>query len=108
MERGAAGIAEIFGITEHLNVTMGADSTRGALHEETVYGERLTPRGRAEKLPILSWVDPDFTAPIRSDELLPLGKCTRLLKQLNIESYLFYAENFERLASFPITKQRFL
>ena len=40
LERGAAGIAEIFGITEHLNVTMGADSTRGALHEETVYGER--------------------------------------------------------------------
>ena len=52
---------------------MSLDATRGALHEETIYGERLTPRGRAEKLPILSWVDPDFVAPIRSDEFLPLG-----------------------------------
>ena len=74
LERGASGMAEIFGIRDHLNLTMSVDSTRGALHEETVYGERLTPRGRAEKLPILSWVDPDFIAPIRSDEFMPLGK----------------------------------
>ena len=73
LECGASGIAEVFNIKEHLNVTMSLDATRGALHEETIYGERLTPRGRAEKLPILSWVDPDFVAPIRSDEFLPLG-----------------------------------
>ena len=82
LERGCHGLASIFGLESDLpdHFEMQTANTTIPDHESTMFGPRLTPRGRSQvmsgkyHLPVYSWVDPDFEAPIRNDEVYSLGK----------------------------------
>jgi len=80
LERGCHGLASIFGLESDLpdHFEMQTANTTIPDHESTMFGPRLTPRGRSQvmsgkyHLPVYSWVDPDFEAPIRNDEVYSL------------------------------------
>ena len=82
MERGCHGLASIFGLESDLPEHFEQQTINTTIpdHESTMFGPRLTPRGRSQvmsgkyHLPVYSWVDPDFEAPIRNDEVYSLGE----------------------------------
>jgi hypothetical protein len=61
-------------------------------HVDTSFGPRLTERGRSQvlsgkyRIPVVSWYDPDFEAPIRNDEIAflvtPLGTVSYLYRKM--------------------------
>lgn len=78
LEDAGSNFARMFGLESELRLFFNQKDASVefiADHYDTPIGPRLTERGRAEvlsgkyRLPIVSWCDPDFEEPIRSNEL---------------------------------------